>query len=111
MSTVYSRMTVNNPEDHALAKRKNSEEGRGEGTPKRKFKEGGILSEFESPAKKRNIRKEIDFDFDHLKKFWTNLNKKPGDKVTYETNNEGIRYTNKLCHNLGQSAEIGENES
>ena len=71
------------------------------------MKEGGGLREFESPSKKRNVRKE--FDFENLKNFWTKLNKKPSDSD--KTNNEGIRNTTEPCHNLGQSAEIGENES
>ena len=38
-------------------------------TPKRKIAEGGGLRAYESPAKKRNIRKDLNFEA--LRKFWT----------------------------------------
>ena len=55
---------MSKPGDHALANiiqntHNNLEEGRVEGTPKRKLREGGDLREYDSPAKKQNLRVKI----------------------------------------------------
>ena len=111
-----SRNAVSRTEDHALANRSqyarnNFEEGRGEGTPKRKLRDGGDLREYESPAKKRNLREE--FDFENLKNFWTSKQNimKPSVRIFEKTNDEGNRKVRQPCHNQGQPTEIGENES
>ena len=109
--------TVKDLENHTLANRDeqkthtNLERGRGEGTPKRKIAEGGGLRAYESPAKKRNVRK--DFNFEALRKFWTSAENtlKPSVPITDKSDNIGVRDTSQHCHNQGQPTESGENES
>ena len=112
----YRRNAVSKTGDHALANisqntHNNLEEGREKGTPKRKLRDGGDLREYESPAKKRNLREE--FDFENLKNFWTSKQSimKPSVRIFEKTNDEGNRKARQQCHNQGQPTEIGENES
>jgi hypothetical protein len=108
-------MTVKPLDEHlrALAKKDNignMDKGRGGGwTPKRKERKDLTgQNGFESPAKRRKL--SIEFNFEKIHTFWISKSK-PSDanfRKNFRTENQIIA---KPCHNQGQSTEFSKSES
>ena len=105
-------MTVKPLDEHfrALAKKDNignMDKGRGGGgTPKRK--DLTSQNSFESPANRRKL--SCEFNFEKIHTFWISKSK-PSDanfRKNFRTENQIIA---KPCHNQGQSTEFSKSES